>query len=92
MKSLFEIQTESGQLWVDIAAHLAGKDAIIASLQPGYVAPPVSERITAFAALLPENKREAFLALRIEPEVFDAAIESVQAVKVEGLEGTIKTP
>ena len=54
--------------------------------------PPVSEKITAFAALLPENKREAFLALQIGPEVLDAAIESVQSVKVEELEVRIKTP
>jgi hypothetical protein len=27
MKSLFQIQTESGQLWLDIKAHLDAKDA-----------------------------------------------------------------
>jgi len=32
MKSLFEIQTESGQLWLDISAHFAAKDATIATL------------------------------------------------------------
>jgi hypothetical protein len=32
MKSLFEIQTESGQLWLDISAHFAVKDASIATL------------------------------------------------------------
>ena len=32
MKSLFEIQTESGQLWLDISAHFAAKDASIATL------------------------------------------------------------
>jgi len=33
MKTLFEIQTESGQLWLDIAAQLAAKDAEKATLQ-----------------------------------------------------------
>jgi hypothetical protein len=32
MKDLFQIQTESGQLWLDISAHFAAKDATIASL------------------------------------------------------------
>jgi hypothetical protein len=32
MKSLFEIQTESGQLWLDISAHFAAKDATIAAI------------------------------------------------------------
>lgn len=32
MKSLFDLQTESGQLWLDITEHLAAKDAIIAAL------------------------------------------------------------
>jgi len=32
MKTLFEIQTESGQLWLDISAHFAAKDASIATL------------------------------------------------------------
>ena len=32
MKTLFEIQTESGQLWLDISAHFAAKDATIATL------------------------------------------------------------
>jgi hypothetical protein len=32
MKSLFDIQTESGQLWLDISAHFAAKDATIAAL------------------------------------------------------------
>jgi hypothetical protein len=32
MKDLFQIQTESGQLWLDISAHFAAKDATIAAL------------------------------------------------------------
>jgi hypothetical protein len=32
MKALFEIQTESGQLWLDISAHFAAKDATIAAI------------------------------------------------------------
>jgi hypothetical protein len=32
MKTLFEIQTESGQLWLDISAHFAAKDATIAAI------------------------------------------------------------
>jgi hypothetical protein len=32
MKSLFEIQTESGQLWLDISAYFAAKDATIAAI------------------------------------------------------------
>ena len=32
MKDLFTIQTESGQLWIDISAHLAAKDATIATI------------------------------------------------------------
>ena len=32
MKTLFEIQTESGQLWLDISAHFAAKDVTIATL------------------------------------------------------------
>jgi len=32
MKSLFEIQTESGQLWLDISSHIAAKDATIAAI------------------------------------------------------------
>ena len=31
-KDLFTIQTEAGQLWLDIAFHLAAKDATIATL------------------------------------------------------------
>jgi hypothetical protein len=32
MKDLFQIQTESGQLWLDISAHFAAKDAAIAAI------------------------------------------------------------
>jgi hypothetical protein len=32
MKDLFQIQTESGQLWLDISAHFAAKDATIAAV------------------------------------------------------------
>lgn len=32
MKTLFEIQTESGQLWLDIKEHLDAKDAEIVTL------------------------------------------------------------
>jgi hypothetical protein len=32
MKDLFQIQTESGQLWLDISAHFAAKDATIAAI------------------------------------------------------------
>jgi hypothetical protein len=32
MKTLFEIQTESGQLWLDISAYFAAKDATIAAI------------------------------------------------------------
>jgi len=32
MKTLFQLQTESGQLWLDISEHLAAKDATIAAL------------------------------------------------------------
>jgi hypothetical protein len=31
MKSLFELQTQSGQLWLDIIERLAAKDAMIAT-------------------------------------------------------------
>jgi hypothetical protein len=32
MKDLFQIQTESGQLWLDISAHFAAKDATVAAI------------------------------------------------------------
>ena len=38
MKDLFEIQTESGQLWIDIKAQLDAKDAELAELAASHAA------------------------------------------------------
>ena len=75
MRTLFQLQTESGPLWADIKAHLDAKDAahaeamaekeaVIATLQPGYVPPappPIEDRAEeALLAALTDDERRAF--------------------------------
>jgi hypothetical protein len=87
MNNAFQIQTMTGQYWLDIVVALAEKDAIIAAkdaeiatLQPGYVAPepPTVEKqfadaIAAVIESLPEEEKaiyaEAVAAISFTPKV-----------------------
>ncbi|MEI6177492.1 MAG: hypothetical protein WCS43_11420 [Verrucomicrobiota bacterium] len=100
MKSLFAIQTESGQLWPDIVAHLnakdeacaaiiAAKDLEIASLQPGYVVPEhptVAQRVEdAVLAVLTDDEKASYSSQIAAMKLYIAAVE-VAIVEAEPVE------
>jgi len=57
MKDLFEIQTESGQLWLDIKAQLDAKDAELAELTASH-AEAIAAKDAQFAAQVDEAWNE----------------------------------
>jgi len=74
MKDLFEIQTESGQLWLDIKAQLDAKDAELAELTASH-----AEAIAAKDAQLATQVDEAWNAGKIISARHAAAIEAIEA-------------
>jgi hypothetical protein len=74
MKSLFQIQTESGQLWHDIKAQLEAKDAELAELTVSH-----AEAIAAKDAQLTTQDAEAWDAGKIISARHAAAIEAIEA-------------
>jgi hypothetical protein len=74
MKDLFTIQTESGQLWLDIKAHLDAKDAELVELTASH-----AEAIAAKDAQLTTQDAEAWDAGKIISARHAAAIEAIEA-------------
>ena len=94
----FELQTQSGQLWLDIverlaakdeaqAAQLAAKDAEIAKLQPGYVAPEpptVDQRIEeAIAAALTPDEQLTYAKEIVDAKAHFCAVAVEESKPVE---------
>jgi len=69
MKDLFQIQTESGQLWLDIKAQLDAKDAAFAEL---------SAECSRLAALQTENEKKLAAAVAKKAEA-EAEIAKLKA-------------
>lgn len=93
MKDLFQIQTESGQLWLDIKAHLDAKDSAYAELSAecGRLTALLAEAYAAFdagdvakltamreAALQTENEKKLAAALAKKAEA-EAEIAELKA-------------
>jgi hypothetical protein len=74
MKDLFEIQTESGQLWHDIKAQLDAKDSQLAELTASH-----AEAIAAKDAQLATQDAEAWDAGKIISARHAAAIDAIEA-------------
>jgi hypothetical protein len=74
MKDLFTIQTESGQLWLDIKAQLDAKDAELAELTASH-----AEAIAAKDAQLAKQIEDDWNAGKIISERHAAAIEAIEA-------------
>jgi len=91
MNNSFQIQTMTGQYWLDIVAALAEKDAIIAAkdaeiatLQPGYVAPEpptVEKRVADAIAAVVESMTEEEKAIYADVAIsFPAKAEPVEGI------------
>jgi len=83
MKDLFQIQTESGQLWLDISAHFAAKDATIAAITAERDAH--AQTIADFLAADDAGKAKmlADAAKSAEQKVRDAAQAEFDAAKAK---------
>ena len=84
MKDLFTIQTESGQLWLDIKAQLDAKDAELAELAASH-----AEAIAAKDAQLKAQDAEAWDTINAVDEAIAAkdaqhAADLAAAVEAEG--------
>lgn len=73
MKDLFTIQTESGQLWIDIKAQLDAKDAELAELAASH-----AEAIAAKDAQLKAQEDEAWEAIKASANNHAAAITELE--------------
>jgi hypothetical protein len=96
MKTAFELQTQDHMTWFehcelvkDLTAQLAAKDAEIATLQPGYVAPepPTVEKqfadaIAAVIESLPEEEKAIYADVAIS---FPAKVEPEEVKPVEDI-------
>jgi hypothetical protein len=85
MKDLFEIQTESGQLWHDIKAQLDAKDAELAKLTASH-----AEAIAAKDAQLATQVEEAWNAGKIISARHAAAIEAIEAQHAADLAAAVE--
>ena len=85
MKDLFEIQTESGQLWHDIKAQLDAKDAELAELTASH-----AEAIAAKDAQLATQVEEAWNADKIISARHAAAIEAIEAQHAADLAAAVE--
>ena len=91
MKTAFELQTQDHMTWLehcelvkDMTAQLAAKDAEIATLQPGYVAPEpptveklIADAIAAVVEALPEEEKAIYADVSIS---FPAKAEPVEGI------------
>ena len=85
MKDLFQIQTESGQLWHDIKAQLDAKDAELAELTASH-----AEAIAAKDAQLAELVQDDWNAGKIISARHAAAIEAIEAQHAADLAAAVE--
>ena len=74
MKDLFEIQTESGQLWLDIKAHLDAKDAELAELAASH-----AEAIAVKDAQLATQDAEAWNTIKADLDALGKVLVAAYA-------------
>lgn len=85
MKDLFTIQTESGQLWIDIKAQLDAKDAELAELTASHAA-----SIAAKDAQLAAQDTEAWNTIKAVDEEHAAAITELEAQHAADLAAAVE--
>ena len=85
MKDLFTIQTESGQLWHDIKAHLDAKDAELVELTASH-----TEAIAAKDAQLKAQEDEAWEAIKASANNHAAAITELEAQHAADLAAAVE--
>ena len=85
MKDLFEIQTESGQLWLDIKAHLDAKDAELAELAASHTA-----SIAAKDAQLATQDAEAWNTIKAVDAEHAAAITELETQHAADLASAVE--
>ena len=85
MKDLFEIQTESGQLWLDIKAQLDAKDAELAELTASH-----AETIAAKDAQLATQVDEAWKETKTVARKHSAAITELEAQHAADLAAAVE--
>lgn len=85
MKDLFTIQTESGQLWIDIKAQLDAKDAELAELAASH-----AEAIAAKDAQLATQEAEAWDTIKAVDAEHAAAITELEAQHAADLAAAVE--
>ena len=85
MKDLFEIQTESGQLWHDIKAQLDAKDAELVELAASH-----ASSIAAKDAQLKAQEDEAWEAIKASANNHAAAITELEAQHAADLAAAVE--
>ena len=85
MKDLFEIQTESGQLWLDIKEQLDAKDAELAELTASH-----AEAIAAKDAQLATQDAEAWNTIKAVDAEHAAAITELEAQHAADLASAVE--
>ena len=85
MKDLFTIQTESGQLWLDIKAHLDAKDAELAELAASH-----AEAIAAKDAQLATQDAEAWDEIKAVATKHAAAVTELEAQHAADLAAAVE--
>lgn len=85
MKDLFQIQTESGQLWIDIKAQLDAKDAELAELAASH-----AEAIAAKDAQLATQDAEAWDEIKAVATKHAAAITELEAQHAADLAAAVE--
>lgn len=85
MKDLFQIQTESGKLWIDIKAQLDAKDAELAELAASH-----SEVIAAKYEQLKAQEDEALEAIKTAANNHAAAITALEAQHAADLAAAVE--
>jgi len=85
MKDLFTIQTESGQLWLDIKAQLDAKDAELAELTASH-----AEAIAAKDAQLATQADEAWNETKTVARKHSAAVTELEAQHAADLAAAVE--
>ena len=85
MKDLFTIQTESGQLWIDIKAQLDAKDAELAELAASH-----TEAIAAKDAQLATQDAEAWNTIKAVDAEHAATITELEAQHAADLAAAVE--
>ena len=85
MKDLFEIQTESGQLWLDIKAQLDAKDAELAELAASH-----ASSIAAKDAQLATQDAESWNTIKAVDAEHAAAITELEAQHAADLAAAVE--